>query len=58
MLQTQAHIFLMHLLTNPDEWEAHLELCVIFLAVLLGFANGFTNFQTYRSSYLGDGVWL
>src|ERR1700742_264054 len=58
MLQTQAHVFLMHLLANPDEWEAHLELCIVFLAVLLGFANSFTNFQTDRSADLRDGVWL
>jgi len=35
MLQTRAHVFLSRLLTNPRQWEAHIELSVNLPSVLI-----------------------
>jgi hypothetical protein len=39
LLQTKTRVFLIHLLENPDEWESHIELFVVFLLLSLSISS-------------------
>jgi hypothetical protein len=58
VLQTKAHVLLIHLLENPEAWNAHLEQFVVLLLVSLVFITHYPNFQPDRRTSLDNGVWI
>ena len=58
MQQVKARVLLSDLLTNPDEWEAHLEELVVFLYSPKSSLRAAPNVQLVRQAHLSHGLRL